>query len=148
MSLVNPHGTDRRLRPRMPAGTELAEARARARTLPKLPVTSRESSDLVMLGIGGFTPLDGFMTREDWRGVCDGFRLASGVFWPVPITLSASAADAAGCQSNEESLLLSAECNSTELVIDKLIAGGRQANSGRNLPEVLRIFYTSKILTE
>jgi sulfate adenylyltransferase len=48
-----------------------------------------------MLGIGGFTPLDGFMTHADWRGVCDSYRTASGLFWPIPITLSA-ASSAAG----------------------------------------------------
>ena len=41
-----------------------------------------------MLGIGGFTPLEGFMTHADWQGVCDGMRMASGLFWPIPITLS------------------------------------------------------------
>jgi sulfate adenylyltransferase len=49
-----------------------------------------------MLGIGGFTPLDGFMTHADWRGTCDELRLADGTFWPIPITLSTNrqAADA------------------------------------------------------
>jgi sulfate adenylyltransferase len=42
-----------------------------------------------MLGIGGFTPLAGFMTRADWEDVCDGYRTAAGLFWPIPITLSA-----------------------------------------------------------
>ena len=46
-----------------------------------------------MLGIGGFTPLDGFMTHADWQGVCDGMKMASGLFWPIPITLSADAGD-------------------------------------------------------
>ncbi len=41
-----------------------------------------------MLGIGGFTPLDGFMNFGDWRGVCDNMRTASGLFWPIPITIS------------------------------------------------------------
>ena len=41
-----------------------------------------------MLGIGGFTPLDGFMTKADWQGVCDGMKMASGLFWPIPVTLS------------------------------------------------------------
>ena len=44
-----------------------------------------------MLGIGGFTPLDGFMSHADWQGVCDGYRTASGLFWPIPITLSVDA---------------------------------------------------------
>ena len=41
-----------------------------------------------MLGIGGFTPLEGFMTRADWEGVCGSYRTAAGLFWPIPITLS------------------------------------------------------------
>ena len=75
----------------MPAGEPLAAARARARTLPVVRVSSREKGDLIMLGIGGFTPLEGFMTRADWEGVCDGFRTADGLFWPIPITLSVDA---------------------------------------------------------
>jgi sulfate adenylyltransferase len=67
---------------------------ARARTLPTLRVSSREKGDLIMLGIGGFTPLEGFMSRADWQGVCDSYRTASGLFWPIPITLSAAAAPA------------------------------------------------------
>jgi len=38
-------------------------------------IASREVGDLIMLGIGGFTPLDGFMTRADWQGVCDGMKM-------------------------------------------------------------------------
>jgi sulfate adenylyltransferase len=79
----------------MPEGEALAAELARARSLPVLRVSSREKGDLIMLGIGGFTPLDGFMTRDDWQGVCDGYRTAGGLFWPIPITLSASAAQAA-----------------------------------------------------
>jgi sulfate adenylyltransferase len=41
-----------------------------------------------MMGIGGFTPLEGFMSRADWEGVCRDYRTASGLFWPIPITLS------------------------------------------------------------
>jgi sulfate adenylyltransferase len=89
MGLVNPHGRDRRLMPRLLAGPELTDARARARSLPSLTISSRETSDLIMLGIGAFTPLDGFMGKADWRGVCDEFRLSDGTFWPIPITLSA-----------------------------------------------------------
>jgi sulfate adenylyltransferase len=79
----------------MLGGGALTAERARSRSLPALRVSSREKGDLIMLGIGGFTPLDGFMTRADWEGVCDGYRTASGLFWPIPITLSADAATAA-----------------------------------------------------
>jgi len=85
--LVAPHGKGP-LRPLAVPPAELAGEIARARTLPRLRVSSREKGDLVMLGIGGFTPLDGFMTHADWQGVCDGYRTAAGLFWPIPITLS------------------------------------------------------------
>ena len=44
-----------------------------------------------MLGIGGFSPLDGFMSYADWKGVCRDYRTAAGIFWPIPITLSVDA---------------------------------------------------------
>ncbi len=86
--LVRPHGGGG-LKPLLLKGDALAAERQRARVLPGLRVSSREKGDLIMLGIGGFTPLDGFMTHADWQGVCDGYRTASGLFWPIPITLSA-----------------------------------------------------------
>src|SRR5258707_2280531 len=36
---------------------------------------------------GGFSPLTGFMTQADYEGACNNMRLASGVLWPMPITL-------------------------------------------------------------
>ena len=87
MPLVAPHGGGG-LKPLALSGESLSAEKARARTLPQLRISSREKGDLVMLGIGGFTPLDGFMTRADWEGVCERHRTAAGVFWPIPITLS------------------------------------------------------------
>ena len=55
-----------------------------------------------MLGIGGFTPLDGFMTQADWKGVCDEMRLADGLFWPIPITLSTDRQAADAIQAGAE----------------------------------------------
>jgi len=91
MPLVRPHGGGE-LRPLLTQGAALAAENKRAATLPQLVVSSRERGDIIMLGIGGFTPLDGFMTRADWEGVCDGMKTASGLFWPIPITLSADSA--------------------------------------------------------
>ena len=87
MPLVAPHG-GRGLKPLGLAGKSLEEEKARSRTLPQLRISSRERGDLIMLGIGGFTPLEGFMTRADWEGVCQRFQMACGLFWPIPITLS------------------------------------------------------------
>ena len=95
MPLVDPHGGGS-LQPLLLQGAALAAARAHAAALPKLPVSSREKGDIIMMGIGGFTPLAGFMGQADWQGVCDAMMLANGLFWPIPITLSATqeAADA------------------------------------------------------
>jgi sulfate adenylyltransferase len=82
------------LRPLALSGAAADDARARARSLPRVLLRSREKGDLVMLGIGGFTPLTGFMNAADWRGVCDDMRTADGVFWPIPITLSTDRATA------------------------------------------------------
>jgi sulfate adenylyltransferase len=76
-------------------GEQLARERVRARALRGVRLTSREKGDLIMLAIGGFTPLEGFMTHADWYGVCDHYRTAAGLFWPIPITLSVDAAIAA-----------------------------------------------------
>jgi sulfate adenylyltransferase len=103
--LVKPHGGGS-LKPLMLTGDALAAERTRAASLPPLRVSSREKGDLIMLGIGGFTPLEGFMTRADWEGVCDGYRTASGLFWPIPITLSAGEAAAQGIATGAEIALV------------------------------------------
>jgi sulfate adenylyltransferase len=107
-SLVNPHG-GKGLRPLLLEGEALRAGRARAASLPRLRVSSREKGDLIMLGIGGFTPLEGFMSQADWRGVCDDMRMAGGLFWPIPITLSADATAAAGIGAGSEIALADAE---------------------------------------
>jgi sulfate adenylyltransferase len=94
-SLVRPHGGGE-LRPLLLGGAERNAEAARAATFPRVRVSSRERGDIIMLGIGGFTPLEGFMGSADWRRVCDEMRLGSGLFWPIPITLSTDAAIAGG----------------------------------------------------
>ena len=85
--LVNPHGANS-LKPLLLEGEERAAELEKAGSLEKITMTSRETSDLIMMGIGAFTPLEGFMTKGDWEGVCDGYKMTSGLFWPIPITLS------------------------------------------------------------
>ena len=98
-----------------------AEARAdevaRAAGLPRVAVTSRETSDIVMLGIGAFTPLRGFMGREDWDSVCTAMQLADGTFWPIPITVSVSHDDAASLRDGTEVALIDGETQETMAVM-------------------------------
>jgi sulfate adenylyltransferase len=56
--------------------------------LERLTLTSREVSDLDMLAAGALSPLEGFMAREDYEGVVDGMRLASGQPWALPVCLA------------------------------------------------------------
>ena len=105
MALVNPHGGSE-LRPLLLDGAALAAESRRAASLPHLRVSSREKGDIIMLGIGGFTPLDGFMTHADWQGVCDGMKTASGLFWPIPITLSCDQAFAASIRTGTDIALV------------------------------------------
>lgn len=107
-NLVNPHGGGG-LKPLLLEGAALTAERARAQTLPVVRVSPREKGDLVMLGIGGFTPLDGFMSKADWRGVCDSYRTAAGLFWPIPITLSTDAATAGALRVGAEIALADPE---------------------------------------
>ncbi len=106
--LVNPHGSAE-LKPLLLEGDALAAEKARAETLPKITVSSREVGDIIMMGIGGFTPLDGFMTHADWQGVCDGMKMASGLFWPIPITLSTDTTTADALKLGEEIALIDGE---------------------------------------
>jgi sulfate adenylyltransferase len=92
-TLVKPHGGGE-LKPLLRRPDELSAECSRAKNLPRVEISSRETGDLVMLGIGGFTPLDGFMSRADWQSVCDNMQTADGLFWPIPITLSTDVATA------------------------------------------------------
>ena len=88
-NLVPPHGSDS-LQPLLLPESERAEELERAATHKKVPMSSREVSDLLMLGMGAYTPLSGFMGEADWRSCCENMTLAGGLFWPIPITLSCS----------------------------------------------------------
>src|SRR5262252_1003814 len=85
--LVPPHNSEE-IKPLLLPQTQRSEVRKRSEKLKKIPLDSRAGSDLFMLAMGAYTPLDGFMGRDDWRGSCLDMKLANGVFWPIPITLS------------------------------------------------------------
>jgi sulfate adenylyltransferase len=106
--LVPPHGGGP-LKPLLLEGDALARESARAAGLRRIPISSREAGDLIMLGIGGFTPLSGFMGKADWQGVCDRMEMASGLFWPIPITLSTDEASAGQIQLQDEVALFDPE---------------------------------------
>jgi len=120
-NLIAPHGGGP-LKPLLLPEAERAEAVKRADSLPKIPISSREISDLFMLGMGAYTPLDGFMTEADWRGSCVDMKLANGTFWPIPITMSCDEDTAKGLSEGDEVALVdgeSGEILATQTVTEK-----------------------------
>jgi sulfate adenylyltransferase len=111
MALVRPHGGGN-LEPLLLKGKALADELLRASSMPRIKVSSREKGDLVMMGIGGFTPLEGFMSFPDWQGVCAGMKMANGLFWPIPITLSTDFLTANDIETGREIALIDPEDDS------------------------------------
>src|SRR3954466_9456842 len=64
-----------------------AELKARSKDFPSWDLTSRQIRDLELLLSGGFSPLRGFMNRDEYEHVCQEMRLSNGLVWPIPITL-------------------------------------------------------------
>ncbi|MGZ4104944.1 MAG: bifunctional sulfate adenylyltransferase/adenylylsulfate kinase [Actinomycetota bacterium] len=54
---------------------------------PSWDLTERQICDLELLLSGGFSPLRGFLGKDDYTSVCERMRLADGTLWPMPITL-------------------------------------------------------------
>jgi len=110
--LISPHGGEH-LRPLLVPKEQRGEALARAASLKKVRLSSREVSDLFMLGMGAYTPLDGFMSYDNWKGSVIDMRLADGTFWPIPITLSLPKEVASGLGIGEEIALVDGESGET-----------------------------------
>lgn len=110
MALVNPHGKEKKLKPLLLSPAQVAEEKKRAKELTVVTLTSRETADLIMMGIGGFTPLNGFMGHDDWKGSCsDDMKLKDGTFWPIPVTMSVNQGKADSIKTGQEVLLVDAE---------------------------------------
>ncbi|HEX5386491.1 MAG TPA: bifunctional sulfate adenylyltransferase/adenylylsulfate kinase [Gemmatimonadales bacterium] len=65
----------------------LPALQAHAGTLPSIQLSERAVCDLELLAVGGFSPLDRFAGREDYRRILDEMRLGSGHLFPIPVTL-------------------------------------------------------------
>ncbi len=117
--LVPPHGGI--LKPLLIAGTELEEAKKRAKGFPVVKLNSRETSDLIMLAMGAFSPLDGFMREKDYHGIVKNMQMADGTMWPIPITLSAPSDQTDSIGISNEIALVDEESNELmgSMVVDE-----------------------------
>src|SRR3989338_10075163 len=103
-SQIPPHGG--RLINRVVEGKEREELIKKAAALKKIHLNAREVSDLEMLAIGAFSPLEGFMRRADYEGVVKNMRLAcavgAGLAWSIPVTLAVSDDEARPLREKED----------------------------------------------
>lgn len=93
---ITPHGGE--LIDRIATAEQKAEFLSKADYLPSVRLDERAFSDLVMIAIGAFSPLTGFMEQADYDNVVANMRLANGLPWSIPITLSVDDAIAAPLQ--------------------------------------------------
>lgn len=96
MSLIAPHGGT--LINRIVSPAEAERLKHDASTLTAVALSPREQCDLEMIAVGAFSPLTGFMGEADFRRVCQEMRLASGLVFPIPVTLCPPDAVAATVQ--------------------------------------------------
>ena len=107
MSPSIPHGGQ--LVNRILRGHEREMAQERAQHLPRIQLDEREVSDLEMIATGALSPLTGFMNREDYHAVLDTMRLANGLVWTLPVTLSVSREEAEGLREGQEVVLVDSQ---------------------------------------
>lgn len=102
-----------KLLPLLAQGEGLNRGLEKARHLAQVRISSREASDLIMLGMGAFSPLRGFMKKEDYEGVLTDMRLTNGTFWPVPITLAVTKEEAHSLKEGQEAALVDGDTGET-----------------------------------
>ncbi|AQS58258.1 sulfate adenylyltransferase [Desulforamulus ferrireducens] len=107
MALVQPHGG--KLTPVLVPREQRDEWKAKAEKLPVVRMSSRESSDCLMIGMGAFSPLTGFMNKADYESVLDNMHLANGLAWPLPVTLAVTKEQAETIKLGDELALVDDE---------------------------------------
>jgi sulfate adenylyltransferase len=100
MSLIAPHGG--KLINREVQGAEREALLKASANLPSIEINAREESDLELIANGAFSPLEGFMGEADYVGVRDNRRLASGLVWSIPVTLSVTEAERKTLRTGED----------------------------------------------
>ncbi|MBW7452797.1 sulfate adenylyltransferase [Paenibacillus sepulcri] len=86
MSSIKPHGGE--LINRIATGAQRDALVAEAATLSSIVINTWAVSDLDLIGVGAFSPLTGFLNEADYHSVVEKMRLANGIVWSIPITLS------------------------------------------------------------
>ena len=96
--MISPHGGT--LINRIVTGKEREALLAKASTLPAIALDAWALSDVEMLAIGGFSPLEGFLTQADYDSVVMHRRLRNGLVWTIPVTLAVGRDHAGGLKGD------------------------------------------------
>lgn len=86
-----------------------AEWLAKSESLPTIQLNAREISDINMIAVGAFSPLEGFMGADDYESVVERMRLANGLPWSLPVTLAVTGSEAATLSPGDSVLLVACE---------------------------------------
>ena len=100
---IAPHGGE--LINRIATPEQKQQFLEQADSLPSVVLDERALSDLVMIAIGAFSPLTGFMEQADYDSVVESMHLASGLPWSIPVTLSVDEATAEPLQEGSSIVL-------------------------------------------
>jgi sulfate adenylyltransferase len=83
------------------------DLRREAESLPTIDAKARRVvSDLELLAVGAVSPNRGFMTKADYESVVNDMRLANGLPWSLPITLSATDEEASKLNSGSRAAII------------------------------------------
>ncbi|MCX6566196.1 MAG: sulfate adenylyltransferase [Candidatus Aminicenantes bacterium] len=102
--MIQPHGG--KLIDRVLKGAALDEAKKRAGTLPAVRLDAESTSDVENIATGVFSPLEGFLSRKDFRSVLDRMRLSNNLAWTIPVVLAVDKKTADGLSIGEDVALL------------------------------------------
>ena len=83
--MIKPHGSNELMPKIVSTEEEKIALLDAAQSMKKITVNSAAAANLVMLGAGYFTPLDGFMEKKDVIAVANRMQLDDGLFWPTPV---------------------------------------------------------------
>ncbi len=104
---IEPHGG--KLVNRILEDREREEVARKAPELERITLNDREISDLELIAIGGFSPLEGFMCRDDYHSTIDTMTLKNGLPWTIPVTLSTTRENADRLKEGEDVALVDAD---------------------------------------
>jgi sulfate adenylyltransferase len=113
--IIQPHGG--KLVNRLLQGKAREEALLKAKSLKRLNVSSRIISDIELIAVGAFSPIEGFMGKEDYDRVIENMRLKDGLPWSIPITLAVSEEEANDLEEGEELSLVDQDGNIIAILI-------------------------------